>query len=370
MPQVGLLIPQVIISLARLWPGPFRPMFLETESTAEISWFNSRPTLQRAPFPHLSQARRPLGSLIYTSTTASDITTATDTDTFTLSLDAGQTISLVAAPATGSLLQPVVTLISPSSVALATQTAAAAGQSAIIETTPVTAPGAYSIVVGGNAASLGLVNVQVWLNSAVEAANFGGPSDNSKATAQNIDASFVSLGGTSSRGAVRGTIATAGTTTVASEGFESGSLGPAWSTYSSDSTNGRIQLTGAYGTAGGSFAMVMDHNDSTGATYNLNEAIWTVNLVGLSQASLTFSEASYNDEVDTLPTTFAGHANGDGVAISADGVNWRTIWLGTSTSQGVYSPVTVDLAAAATAGGFSLGARISKSNFNNTTTTT
>lgn len=60
---------------------------------------------------------------------------------------------------------------------------------------------------------------------------------------------------------------------VASDGFESGGLGSAWSTYSS-STEGRIRVTGQYGTAAGAFALLMDRNPN-GPTDTLNEAVWT-----------------------------------------------------------------------------------------------
>ena len=105
---------------------------------------------------------------------------------------------------------------------------------------------------------------------------------------------------------------------VASDGFESGSLGPAWSTYSS-SADGRIQVTGAFGTASGADALLMDTQAS--AVYNLNEAVWHVQAPGAAAPVLRFSHASYNHEIDALGTApYTGHHTGDGVSVSNDGV--------------------------------------------------
>ena len=57
---------------------------------------------------------------------------------------------------------------------------------------------------------------------------------------------------------------------------------------------------------------------SVDGNYNLNEAIWTVDLAGVTSANLNFYHAEWNDETDVLPASFAGSSNGDGVAISAD----------------------------------------------------
>ena len=140
---------------------------------------------------------------------------------------------------------------------------------------------------------------------------------------------------------------------VYSDGFESGSLGAGWSTHSS-TTQGQIQVSGQYGTAGGNYAMLMD--TSSNGTYNLNEAVWTVNLAGLTTPKLVFYNTGWADEVDTMPVSFIGSSNSDGVAISADGTTWYRVFTPTTTGNGTWQKVTVDLAAAAANAGITLGA--------------
>src|SRR5206468_12292120 len=77
-----------------------------------------------------------------------------------------------------------------------------------------------------------------------------------------------------------------------------------------------------------------------------------------------------NDEAEILPTSFTGHFNGDGVAISSDGTNWRTIL--SAPSDPTWTTSTIDLAAAAAAGGMTLGAnfKIKFQQYDNYTYTT
>ena len=59
----------------------------------------------------------------------------------------------------------------------------------------------------------------------------------------------------------------------------------------------------------------MDNNDPNGMAYNLDEAIWTVNLAGVVQPTLTFSFTDWYDDLDSFTGDFTGHYNADGVAI-------------------------------------------------------
>ncbi len=120
---------------------------------------------------------------------------------------------------------------------------------------------------------------------------------------------------------------------AAEDGFESGSLGASWSTYSSLPT-GQIQVTGVYGTASGAYALLMDHPEAGGFQYNLNEAILTVDLAGQSNALLKFSHAFFNDEPEQFAGDFSGHYNADGIAVSNDGVNWHPIFNAQSYFSG------------------------------------
>jgi hypothetical protein len=58
----------------------------------------------------------------------------------------------------------------------------------------------------------------------------------------------------------------------------------------------------------------------------LNEIVVTVDLTTYTGGQLQFSQYAGSDETpDSLPGSFYGHYNGDGVAISTDGANWTTI---------------------------------------------
>jgi len=87
-----------------------------------------------------------------------------------------------------------------------------------------------------------------------------------------------------------------------------------WEYYSSDS-GGRIEVVNE--------RLRMDRDPS--GTYTLNEAILHWDLVGASNVSLSFWQAESGDEQESLPANFTGHSDGDGVAVSSDGVNWTTV---------------------------------------------
>lgn len=66
----------------------------------------------------------------------------------------------------------------------------------------------------------------------------------------------------------------------------------------------------------------------------MNEAIYRVDVTDIASPVLTFSHAEWNDETDVLPATFAGSVDGDGVAISDDGINWYTLLTDTNYPEG------------------------------------
>jgi hypothetical protein len=87
-----------------------------------------------------------------------------------------------------------------------------------------------------------------------------------------------------------------------------------WEYYSTN--QGRIQVVGG--------RLRMD--DSVGdGTYSLNEAILHLNLTGQTNVNLSLDHYSIFDENHTLAANFTGHANGDGIAVSIDGLNWTKI---------------------------------------------
>jgi len=140
--------------------------------------------------------------------------------------------------------------------------------------------------------------------------------------------------------------------TVEGDSFEAGVLNAAWTTYSSTS-EGRIRVTDDYGAARGTYALLMD--DDSAGTYTLNEAIWSVDLSGVSEASLTFWHAEWDDEQHGFDGDFSDHYNADGVAISDDGVNWHPIQDAPDQEDGIWKRYTFDLAAEAAAAGMALG---------------
>jgi subtilase family serine protease/methionine-rich copper-binding protein CopC/type 1 glutamine amidotransferase len=149
-------------------------------------------------------AKFPLGSLIYDPPANGVIGPAVDVDAWTMEVDSGQTITVVVEP-DGSL-RPSVTLVGPDSDT-ATAHAAAAGEAAILQTVVADAPGTYTITVSGLEASVGAYTVRVILNAAREAEGLGSTTNDSRADAEDIDGSFLSLtGGSGQRGAILGTL--------------------------------------------------------------------------------------------------------------------------------------------------------------------
>jgi hypothetical protein len=289
-----------------------------------------------------------------------------DTDTFTVEIDPGQIISVVVE--TDPSLQATVELADGSNL-LASATAEAPGADVLLQTVDTRGrlagngpqPRVYSVTIAGSGNTFGDYTAQIILNAAVEDERYGWPTNDALDTAQDIEASFIPLlravssstsGPQPDRGAVLGTMEASDLLVVDADDFESGSLGPQWAT-SSSTPQGRIQVTGAFGAASGAFALLMDTTVS--GPNNGNEAIWTVDLSGETDALLVFSHADFNDEENPLPPDFIGSASGDGVSISDDGVSWHTVLNATPGGFGVWNEVSVDLAAAADAAGMTLG---------------
>ena len=134
------------------------------------------------------------------------------------------------------------------------------------------------------------------------------------------------------------------------EGFESGSLACYWYTYSSD-MGGRILVTTGYDPHSGSYHLTMDRDPS--GTYTLNELILAVDLSAHPNVVLGFWHKHFSDEPDSMPSSFTGHSNSDGVAISADGSQWYSLTDFPSRTE-AYSEYDFDLDAEAAAAGISV----------------
>lgn len=294
----------------------------------------------------------PLGSLVYDTPVSDAISVAGETDTYTIDLDGGQTITVIATPAGG--LQPRISVFDPNGAPIGVAGASGPGLDAVVQSVGAVAPGTYTVTISGDGGTFGAYTGRVILNAATENEGHDAATNDTAADAQGIDSSFLPLGlGSAERGAVLGTLAAVGPGSIGgSENFESGVLDGRWATFSSH-LSGRIQVTGGFGASQGALALLMDVNSTS--TLNLNEAVWTVDLTGLTEASLDFDHAEWNDEETAFAGDFNGHFNADGIAISDDGVRWHPVFNPTAQSSGVWVPHSIDLGAEALSAGMALG---------------
>ena len=163
--------------------------------------FEDRITPTAFPTPLIAVS--PAGSLVYTGSVADSISVAGESDTYTIDLDAGQTLSIEMLPAAG--LQGSFDVLGPASSSIGGGSSSAAGATARAQGLSAATAGTYIINLSGLAGTTGGYSLRLTLNAVREAEGAGAATNNSIATAENIDASFTSLGAGSSRGAVLGT---------------------------------------------------------------------------------------------------------------------------------------------------------------------
>lgn len=151
-------------------------------------------------FPTPLTLRSLPGSLAYDGTVSALIGLVGDSDSFTIALDAGQTLDAIVTP--NSALRPVITVTGPGTnlTAAATATGAIAQLSMI----PIITAGTYTLTVSGTASTAGNYSLQAVLNQASEAESVGGTTNDTTATAQSLTGAFTDLGGGTTRAAVRG----------------------------------------------------------------------------------------------------------------------------------------------------------------------
>jgi Bacterial pre-peptidase C-terminal domain len=152
------------------------------------------------PFPALTGVK-PFGSLIYEGSVDGTVP-ASATQSFTLSVDASQTITVDVLPAVS--LQATIELRDPSNNLIGSATAGAVGQEALLQTVPASSAGTYTITVGGANNTTGTFHVRAALNAMFELEAHGGPSDDDLATAQDLASSAIALRPASDRMAVLG----------------------------------------------------------------------------------------------------------------------------------------------------------------------
>ena len=313
------------------------------------------------PLPSTFIAHRPLGGLVYEASIAGVIQNAIDTDGYTFTVAAGQTLTVV--PGSGPSLVPEITLEDD----LPGGDPPAHAVDALIQTEPVIETAEWTLTVAGSGGSTGTYEVAVLLNAAVEEEPYTGLSNDTAAAAQDLDGSAIPVGeGAAARYAVTGRLPLGPARVLHRENFERGVLNSAWDIASSE-PGGRIRVTGERGAASGAFALLMDREGSGDDT--LNEAVWTVDLDDLSGAVLELQHAEWYDEDHPFAADFNGHANADGVAISDDGVNWHPVLDSPGQPSRRWFPHSVDLAAAAADAGMTLGPhfRIKLQQFDNGT---
>ncbi|HEY6401907.1 MAG TPA: PxKF domain-containing protein [Blastocatellia bacterium] len=195
------------------------------------------------PYPTPLLAKNPVGSLIYDPSITGNIGFASDTDSFTISIDPDQTVTAIVTGSGG--LQPSVKLLkSPFNAIIGSATAAAANQSALLQTASTGDDGehfhnhcsfhhprfpffggghgdhdddhcpdfhagkTFTFKVSGANGTTGNFTLQLILNSAIELeGTIAGKTNNTLAKAQNIDGSFIRLEtslASAKRGAVSG----------------------------------------------------------------------------------------------------------------------------------------------------------------------
>lgn len=154
-------------------------------------------------FPAPLSAEAPSGSLVYSGTATGLFNAADDLDSFTLSIDPGQTVSLVLTPLDGAL-RVRVALIAPDGSTLGSADASAPGQPALLQTLPAASAGTYRIDATSLAGS-GRYQILVVLNAAIEAeGRLANVNNDSLAGAQDLGASATALPAGGSRLAVLG----------------------------------------------------------------------------------------------------------------------------------------------------------------------
>ncbi len=287
----------------------------------------------------------PLGSMIGSYQANGEIATTNPLDEYLVSVEAGQRISVDIEPASGLQLKASFYSATRSFGAV---TASSPGERLYVNSFLVRRTGDYSIGVEGLEGTLGEYDITIRINAASELESVSNVANDSLADAQDLKNSFIEFSSVNeTRASVLGTRGV-----DLRDSFESGELDAQWSANSSSEV-GEILVSDQIRAADGQFSLLM--GSLVGGTAYRNEADWTVDLNGVTDATLSFSHIEYNDEETSLPTTFTGSANGDGVAISEDGVTWHTVWQAEDVPLGKWADVEVDLSQAAVTAGISLG---------------
>ncbi len=143
------------------------------------------------------------GTLIYGTEITAQIAAAAEVDTYAFDFNAEQMLSVGVVPSIEGL-QPAVEVLGPTGALLASNSAASAGLAASISGLPLAAEGNYTIRVTGAEDTVGGYQLAVSLNATLESESVDGVSNDTFATAQSLEPSFMPLSMAASRGAVLG----------------------------------------------------------------------------------------------------------------------------------------------------------------------
>ena len=295
-------------------------------------------------YPTPLTGKLPAGSLIYDPSVSGSVGFVGDTDAYTLSLAANQTITLVLSVDPG--LIGTLALAGPGGP-IASVVGSGPGNTVVLETSPVATAGTYSLVVGGSGGTTGGYTLQAILNAA-----YTQPSDgiNSIGSAYDLSSAFVGLGTTpyADRAGVVGTVAPTGTQVYSAnfEGDGSGSLDG----FTIDNYNGGLwHLSQGRGNQPGhsdTYSLYMGQGEDINGGGNYN----TFNTVAGNLTSPWISlpaggglSLNFNYVLQTEGSTFWDQSY---LQISTDGSNFNTIrqYNGLAESS-VWTGSTVDLSA-------------------------
>lgn len=153
-------------------------------------------------FPTPLEAQPPLGSLIYDPVVTGAISTPLDVDAYAIAVDAGQTITTLL----DAMFRSDVFVFGPAGNLVGSALGAEPGASVVLQTAPAGVAGDYEVIVRAIGGDVGVYEIGLTLNAALELESHGGPTNDTPATAQNLSQSFIPLSSRADRGAVLGAL--------------------------------------------------------------------------------------------------------------------------------------------------------------------
>lgn len=171
-----------------------------------IAEFTSVYTLDFVSIPlgDLTQGIDTLGSLQLEQTIPGSIQDSSDLDTFVVSLEANQSISVVVKG--DASLQPKVRILNPSAILQASASSFTPGDPVYVQSVAVNSTGNYSVEVSSTGGTTGDYEVTIIVNGDVELEELGAIDNDTLGTAQNLDSSLVEIEPTASRTLISGAV--------------------------------------------------------------------------------------------------------------------------------------------------------------------